>query len=94
MAETRRGGTEEAVVEQEESSNPKDPKTREEWQEAVDAMQACLTFDAARRQGAIRNKGPLIDTERCKEIIKRGRRIGIVPRREAVEKLLTLMARS
>lgn len=62
-----------------------DPKTKKEWQEAVDAANFWLTFDSARQYGLLAG-GPTINVERCEELLKRGKAMGYVP--APVEKLL------
>lgn len=64
----------------------REPVTREQWQEAVDAANAVLTIDAARQYGLITG-GPLPDYERCEQIIERGKAMGITPRPGSAEAL-------
>lgn len=57
---------------------PRNPRTPQEWQEAVDAADILLGLEAARLYGLVTG-GPVIDVERCDEILRRGRLRGYVP---------------
>ena len=59
-------------------SMAKDPQTPQEWQQAVDAAEAWIVFDSAKEYGLITG-GPKIDVARCKELLARGKRLGIYP---------------
>jgi len=59
-------------------SNPRDPQTSAEWQQAVDAAYACLALDSARHYGLVTG-GPSVDVERCEDILARGKSRGIEP---------------
>ena len=63
----------------------RDPRTREEWQEAADAAHVLLTIDAARQYGLIEG-GPEIDLGRCVEILRKARRQGITPAVDCIER--------
>jgi hypothetical protein len=54
------------------------PRTRRQWQVAVDTADACLAIDAARLYGLITG-GPKIDVDRCAMILDLGKQKGIVP---------------
>jgi len=56
---------------------PKNPKTREEWQAAVNAAEFYLLVHSAECYGLI--TGPEVDVARCEEILAAGKRMGIVP---------------
>lgn len=62
-----------------------DPNTAEQWQNAVDAANACLAIDAARQYGLITG-GPMIDQERCQELLTRGAARGILPAKDSPER--------
>jgi DNA helicase HerA-like ATPase len=62
------------------------PKTKDEWQEAVDLAEGCLALDAARQYGLIVG-GPIVDFDRCCNILKRGRLRGIDPSEDAIERV-------
>jgi hypothetical protein len=66
---------------------PQMPTTPEEWQNAVDAAEALLHMESARMYGLVKG-GPGVNVERCEELLKAGRRKGIRPRRNCVERLV------
>ena len=55
-----------------------DPQTPVEWQQVVDACQGLLALDSARQYGLVTG-GPVIDVDRCWELLARGRAKGFVP---------------
>lgn len=63
------------------------PRTPEEWQAAVDAAQGALTLDSARKYGLVTG-GPVVNVDRCVELLEAGRKRGIVPSPDAVEKFV------
>jgi len=63
----------------------RDPETPEQWQDAVDAANACLAPDSARQYGLVEG-GPKIDVDRCDEILRRGALLGYRPSPDAVER--------
>lgn len=65
----------------------RDPRTRAEWQEAVDAAHGALCFDSARQYGLVTG-GPEIHVARCEEILRRGAGMGVRPGPDAVEKFV------
>ena len=62
-----------------------DPKTREEWQKAVDMAAFYLAVDSAKKYGLTIGGGE-IDARRCEELIEAGRKQGIVPAPDAIER--------
>lgn len=56
-----------------------DPQTPEEWQVAVDGANAALLVDSARQYGLITG-GPIVNVERCIEILERGKALGYLPK--------------
>lgn len=72
-----------------------EPETAEEWQEAVNVAEFYLLLDSARQYGLIEG-GPLIDIERCEELLRRGRQKGFQPRPagELAALLATVSSRS
>lgn len=68
-------------------SAPREPETRGEWQEAVDAAHALLVLDAARQYGLVRG-GPVPNVERCEEILKRGKQRRVKPSKHAIERFV------
>ena len=57
---------------------PQEPKTREEWQDAVDAAAAARAIEDCRMYGLITG-GPAVNVARCDDLLKRGRARGVVP---------------
>jgi hypothetical protein len=55
-----------------------DPQTPEDWRRAAVLATVALLFDAARQYGLIVG-GPVIDTDRCEDLITRAKAQGIVP---------------
>jgi len=70
-----------------------DPKTRDEWQDAVDGAQGALTLDACRQYGLVTG-GPKVNADRCADILKRGKAMGIVPAPDAAERFVQLINES
>lgn len=67
---------------------PHDPRTPEEWQNAVDAADALLKLDAARMYGLVRG-GPEVDADRCWDLVHRAREEhGIEPSEDAIERFV------
>jgi hypothetical protein len=64
----------------------RDPRTREEWQQAVDLADWYLHVHSARAYGLIETDMK-IDVDRCDEILKRGAAAGVTPSMDAPEKL-------
>ena len=69
---------------------PRMPKTRAEWQDAVDWADFMLTVDACRQYGLIEG-GPVPDVFRCEYILKLGRNRRIVPRPGHIEACLAAL---
>lgn len=55
--------------------SPRDPKTPDEWQVAVDGATFLLLLDAMRQYGLVTG-GPHINAERCADILARGKDLG------------------
>jgi hypothetical protein len=64
----------------------REPKTREEWQNAVDLSEWLLHLDAARQYGLITG-GLLVNDSRAMEILDRGKAQGILPSIDCVERM-------
>jgi hypothetical protein len=62
----------------------RDPKTRAEWQEAVDAAAAARAVADCIMYGLL-TPGLTINVARCDEILERGRSRGVTPSRPVVE---------
>jgi hypothetical protein len=60
-------------------SKRSDPKSDDEWQEAVDLANFCLILDSCRQYGLLENV-PDIDIARCEDLIRRGKQRGFEPR--------------
>lgn len=67
-----------------ETTSKREPKTAEEWQDAVDAANYLLCLDAARQFGLVTG-GPTINAKRCRELLDRGRERGVIPYSDAPE---------
>jgi hypothetical protein len=65
----------------------RDPQTNAEWQEAVDLASALLHLDSARAYGLVTG-GPAVNVERCEQIIETGKRQGITPAPDHVERFV------
>jgi hypothetical protein len=68
-------------------TNPRQPRTTKEWQEAVDLAKFFLSLDGARKYGFVTGGPEIIDIERCTEILKQGRCRGVRPSPGCVERL-------
>jgi hypothetical protein len=68
---------------------PQEPDTKGEWQDAVDAAFAVLVADRARQYGLVRG-GPVANVARCREILGRGKKLGILPRKDATAKITVI----
>lgn len=55
-----------------------EPKTREQWQEAVNLADMWQTLGCAREYGLIQG-GPMINEMRCEQLIERGAKQGVHP---------------
>ena len=64
-----------------------EPKTPEQWQDAVDSAHVLLCIDSARQYGLVEWNAE-IDIERCEEILKRGHGHGYTPSHDAVQRFL------
>jgi len=60
-------------------AQPENPRTREQWREAVNTAHFLLLLDSARQYGLVTG-GPEIDVERCEEILTLGKARGIEPK--------------
>lgn len=63
------------------------PRTDREWQDAVDAAKAAIAFDAASHYGLVEG-GPEVNVPRCREIMKLGKKRGIEPSADCIERLV------
>jgi hypothetical protein len=69
-----------------------DPQTPAEWQEAVNAAEACLLLESARVYGLVVG-GPIVKVARCDQILAEGRRRQIHPESSGVEAYIATLAR-
>lgn len=69
------------------SAAPNEPTTEAEWQEAVDAAYAAALIAAAVRLGLL-EAGPRVDLGRCRQLIRRGRDLGVSPQRDEVVRII------
>jgi hypothetical protein len=73
------------------ATEPAEPSTPEEWQDAVDAAHALLSFESARLYGFIAG-GPGVNVERCETILDQGRKLGYTPGPHAIEEFVQELA--
>lgn len=52
-----------------------DPRSLQEWEEVLEMAEFMLLLNSARQYGLVTG-GPVVDVERCAEIIKKGRAKG------------------
>jgi hypothetical protein len=64
-----------------------DPKTTDEWQDAVDIAYACLHIHSARLYGLIHG-GPRVNADRCAQVLELGKARKIFPRDGAIERFV------
>ncbi|MBI3796333.1 MAG: hypothetical protein HY268_05090 [Deltaproteobacteria bacterium] len=62
-----------------------EPRTQQDWQDAVDAAQGALALDAARQYGWVTG-GPEVYVARCEDILRRGKSRGVLPTPDAIER--------
>jgi len=68
-----------------ERAEPIEPSTPSEWQGAVDAASALLCLESARQYGLVEG-GPLVNGDRCREILAQGAARGFTPAPDAAER--------
>jgi len=74
------------------SEQTRDPRTNEEWQEAVDEADFYLHLDASVKYGMVSYTGQ-INVGRCEEILTRGRAVGVTPSPDSVERVFRRLTR-
>ncbi len=67
------------------------PKTREQWQEAVNGASALLHLDAAQQYGLVTG-GPVVNAARCRAVLSDGAALCIRPREAGVNDLIKALA--
>ncbi len=65
----------------------KNPKTEKEWQAAVNAAHGALALDSARMYGLVTG-GPKVDQKRCIEILEKGKKLGIMPEDDSIDRFI------
>ncbi len=65
----------------------RNPKNLREWQEAADAAELFLQIDSARSYGLITG-GPVVDVDRCEELLKLAARRKIRPNKDGLGLIL------
>lgn len=70
----------------------KQPRTRDQWQEAVDLAEVYLVIDSARKYGLVRG-GPAVDVDRCEQLLAGGRARGITPAADCIERIIPQLVR-
>ena len=65
----------------------KDPQTQEEWQEAVDMAEFYLALESARMYGLVVG-GPEVNSERCLDILERGKLKGVRPSPDYIQRCI------
>jgi hypothetical protein len=65
----------------------RNPATRKEWQDAVDAAAGAITLEAARQYGLVTG-GPEVNMARCDEIIERAAKLGIQPSPDSIKRFV------
>jgi hypothetical protein len=68
----------------------RDPKTSEEWQQAVDSAAAARAIADCKMYGLLEG-GPQININRCDSILRRGAKRGITPSRPVTDLALELV---
>jgi hypothetical protein len=61
-----------------------DPRTPQEWQEAVNLAELYLILNSAEVFGLV-TEGPRVNVERCEDLIKMGRERGYIPAGDLAE---------
>jgi len=72
------------------TTKPRDPRTRAEWQEAVDLAEFFTHLDSAQKYGLVTGGPATIDSDRCLDLLIRGRNHGVRPTPGCVERLTML----
>ena len=65
----------------------RNPRTNQEWHEAVDAAKGALVLESARMYGLVRG-GPKVNIARCEEILLLGKKKGFQPSQDAVMRFM------
>ncbi len=65
----------------------KNPKSQKQWQEAVNAAHGALALDSARMYGLVTG-GPEVNQKRCIEILEKGKKRGIMPEDDSIDRFI------
>lgn len=65
----------------------RNPRTRKEWQAAIDAATGALALDSARQYGLVRG-GPRVNVERCLEVLDAAKKKGMAASADAIERFM------
>ena len=68
----------------------KTPRTKKQWQIAVDAAHGALALDSARQYGLVTG-GPKVNVDRCDAIIRTGRKVGVMPSHDSVQRFVAAL---
>jgi hypothetical protein len=63
------------------AKRPMQPKSRAQWEEAVDCAYVMLLIDSARHYGLVAG-GPEVNIDRCLDLLRDGEKRGIIPQKE------------
>lgn len=74
------------------SAELREPTTPAEWIQIVTMAAAFVKFDAAKQYGLITG-GPVVNVDRCRELLERGARDGWLPRDREVDEFLRVLGR-
>jgi hypothetical protein len=69
------------------NTDPRQPQTRAQWQAAVDLAEFYIRLDSARAYGLVSGGPEQIDVKRCSEILVEGRRKGVRPSPDCIQRL-------
>jgi hypothetical protein len=70
---------------------PRGRRSRRQWQDLVDLAHAGLALDSARQYGLIEG-GPVINQNRCIELLRAGEKRGYRPSPDAIQKFVAAIA--
>jgi hypothetical protein len=71
---------------------PRGRRSRRQWQDLVDLSHAWLALDAARQYGLIEGGPPIINQNRCLELLRAGEKRGYRPSPDAIQKFVAALA--
>ena len=71
----------------------KDPIEKEDWQMAVNLAQALILIDLSKRCGVSKQTDSNCNFQRCEDILKRGKSIGVEPLIGEVDTIIRALAK-